>query len=429
MNRSNDAHVPTVAIIGAGSRGLDSYGGYLEKHPGEGRVVAVAEPRDFHREEAARRHGIAPENRFRDWRELLAKPRLADAVIIATTDRLHMEPCVAAAGAGYHILLEKPMASTVQECEIITEAALKAGVMLNVCHVLRYAPFYARIKRILEDRILGDLVSIQHFEGIAWWHFAHSFVRGNFGNEERSSFSLLQKCCHDIDILRWWIDRPCLQVSSSGALHHFRAENAPEGSTERCLDCRLADGDCPYSAKTFYFGRLREQKLGWPLNVVVAHPDEASLEAALRTGPYGRCVYRCDNDVVDNQIVNFDFAGGVTASMTMTAFAPHGRKVRIMGTHGYLEGDEQMIRILDFRTDTWTEEDVNKSVTDLSGGHGGGDQAMMRAFLQALATGDRSRIQTGPEVSLESHRMVFAAEQSRRSGQTIVLNQTPRPHS
>ncbi|MCF7837210.1 MAG: Gfo/Idh/MocA family oxidoreductase [Candidatus Marinimicrobia bacterium] len=413
--------VPTVAIIGAGSRGLHCYGGYLERHPEAGRVVAVADPRAFYREEAARRHGIPAANQFADWRELLARPRLADAVIIATTDRLHYEPALAAAAQGYHILLEKPMAPTPEECAAITRAAQEAGIVLMVCHVLRYASFYNRIREILEAGTLGDLVSIQHLEGIAWWHFAHSFVRGNFGNESRSSFSLLAKCCHDIDLLRWWADRPCRRVSSFGSLHHFRADQAPAGSTARCLDCPLADGACPYSAKAFYFGRLRQQNLGWPLNMVVENPDEDRLTAALRTGPYGRCVYRCDNDVVDNQVVNFEFAGGVSASLTMSAFTPHGRRVKIMGAQGYLEGDEQTLRVLDFKRDAWTEEDVNKLGTDLSGGHGGGDQRMMAAFMQVLATGDRSLLRTGPEVSLESHRMVFAAEQSRLEGRTVTL--------
>jgi len=421
MNRGNNVHPPTVAIIGAGSRGMHCYGAYLEQHPEMGRVVAVADPRGFYREETARRHGIAPENQFADWREMLARPRLADAVIIATTDRLHTEPAVAAAARGYHILLEKPMAPTLEECERIALATKEAGVLLVVCHVLRYAPFYTRVREILDSGRLGGLVSIQHFEGVGWWHFAHSFVRGNFGNEARSSFSLLAKCCHDVDILRWWADRPCLQVSSFGGLNHFRPEFAPEGSTERCLDCPLADDRCPYSAKAFYFGRLREGRREWPLNMVVENAEEATLTEALRVGPYGRCVYRCDNDVADTQTVNFEFAGGLTASMTMSAFAPVGRKVRIMGTQGYLEGDEQTLRILDFTTGAWTEEDVNKLGVDLTGGHGGGDQVMMHNFLAALAGGSGADLGTGADVSLESHRMVFAAEQSRREGRTIKI--------
>ncbi|MDZ4200396.1 MAG: Gfo/Idh/MocA family oxidoreductase, partial [Kiritimatiellia bacterium] len=306
--------IPTVAILGAGSRGA-GYARYLENNPERGRVVAVAEPRAFFRERMARQHGIAPALQFEHWEDLLNLPKQADAVIIATTDRMHTQPALAAAARGYHILLEKPMAPTVEECDLITDTARKAGIFLMVCHVLRYAPFFTKIKQILDSGALGDLCSIQHFEGIAWWHFAHSFVRGNFGNEARSSFVLLAKCCHDLDLLRWWADRSCERISSFGALKHFRRDKAPVNSTERCMDCPLADRDCPYSAKAFYFKRLKGD-FGWPLAMVVERPDAAELETALKTGPYGKCVYRCDNDVMDTQTVECEFQGGLTASMT-----------------------------------------------------------------------------------------------------------------
>lgn len=408
-------------MIGAGSRGIHCYGSYMEKNRDKGRVVAVAEPRSFQREEMSRRHEIPKQNQFSDWRELLDGPRLADAVIISTTDRLHLEPVLAAAEKGYHILLEKPMAPTLQECIQIVQAVNEAGVSLVVCHVLRYASFYSKIKEILDSGLLGELCSIQHLEGVAWWHFAHSFVRGNFGNESRSSFVLLAKCCHDVDILRWWAGKQCLSVSSFGSVKHFRPEGAPPNAALRCMDCELADTGCPYSAKKYYFERLRSPQFVWPLNMVIDHPDEAALEEALRTGPYGRCVYHCDNDVVDSQVVNFEFEGGVTASMTMSAFTPSGRKVRLMGSRGYLEGDEHAIRILDYESDSWTEFDVNKLASDLTGGHGGGDQRMMDAFLDMLAGKGENRITTGADVSLESHMMVFAAEKARREGRVVQM--------
>ncbi len=421
MNDPQSTTIPTLAIIGAGSRGIDCYGGYLEKNPGQGRVVAVAEPRDFQRGEMSRRHGISVENQFTDWRDLLAGPRLADAVIIATTERFHTEPALAAAAKGYHILLEKPMAPTVDECQAIVKGVKDAGVLLAVCHVLRYAAFYTKVKEILDSGVLGDLCSIQHFEGVAWWHFAHSFVRGNFGNEARSSFILLAKCCHDVDILRWWADRPCLRVSSFASLKHFRPESAPPNAARRCMGCELADEGCAYSAKKYYFNRLSDPKFVWPLKMVVKRPDAAELEQALRTGPYGRCVYHCDNDVADTQVVNLEFADGVLATMTMSAFTPSGRKVRIMGSRGYLEGDEHTIKVLDFETETWTRIEANTMVTDLTGGHGGGDQRMMNAFLGALAGQEKDLISTGPDVSLESHLMAFAAEKSRREGRVVSM--------
>ncbi len=415
--------IPTLAMIGAGSRGIDCYGKYLEANPEKGRIIAVAEPRDFQRAELSRRHGIPPENQFKDWREMLSLPRIADAVIIATTERLHTEPATAAAAAGYHILLEKPMASTIEECQTIVKAVRDAGVLFAVCHVLRYASFYQKIKEIIDSGDLGEVCSIQHFEGVSWWHFAHSFVRGNFGNEGRSSFVLLAKCCHDVDILRWWIGKHCESVSSFGTLKHFRKEAAPPNAALRCMDCELADAGCAYSAKKYYFDRLNHAPFQWPLKMVIERPDAAELEEALRTGPYGRCVYHCDNDVVDTQVVNFAFADGVTASMTMSAFSPPGRKIRIMGTRGYLEGDEHAIRVLGYESGIWTEIAANQLMTDLTGGHGGGDQRMMQAFLGALAGESHDGITTGPDVSLESHLMVFAAELARRENRVVSMSE------
>jgi len=413
----------TIAVVGAGSRGLNCYGQYIHEHPDQAKVVAVAEPREFYRTEAARRFQIPPENVFADWKDLLARPKLADAVIIATSDRLHTAPAIKAAERGYAILLEKPMAPTAEECVEIVRAAKAHGVLLAVCHVLRYAPFYAKIKQLIDTGELGEICTIQHLEGVAWWHFAHSFVRGIFATEADASFMLLAKCCHDLDMLNWLIDGRCLTVSSFGHLKHFRRECKPPHAADRCMDCALADDRCPYSAKKFYFDRLHNDMHRWPLNVVIQEMTDQALEKALREGPYGRCVYQCDNDVMDTQIVNLEFEGNVSASFTVSAFTPHGRKIRVMGTKGYLEGQEQAIRMLDFQTEQWTEYDANQLATDITGGHGGGDQALMNAFINAVGAGDPEAIKTGPDVTLESHLIVFAAETARRENRTVHLSE------
>lgn len=413
----------TIAIIGLGSRGFNVFGEYVRQHPEEAQVVAVAEPREYYRAEAIRRHGLRPENVFSRWEDLLAGPRRADAVVIATTDRLHTAPAVLAAEKGYHILLEKPMAPTPEECIRIVRAAQSKGILLAVCHVLRYAPYYEKIKELLDVGAVGDVCTVQHLEGVAWWHQAHSFVRGNFGNEARSSFMLLAKSCHDVDVLRWWIGKRCRSVSSFGHLKHFRKECAPPEAAERCLDCPLADAGCAYSAKKFYFDRLQKEYHGWPLNMVVTEFTEAALTEALRTGPYGRCVYHCDNDVVDSQVVIMEFDDRITADFTMSAFSPHGRRTRIMGSKGYLEGQENVIRVLDFNSEQWTEYDVNKLATDMTGGHGGGDQRLMAAFIKAVGSGNADLIKTGPDVTLESHLIVFAAEKSRRERRIVDLDE------
>jgi len=413
----------TLAVIGAGSRGLTVFAEYARTHPGEAKVVAVAEPREFQRNQAAQLHNIPPAGIFARWEDLLARPRIADAIVIATTDRLHTAPAIQAADKGYHILLEKPMAPTPAECIHIVEAAKRNGIIFAVCHVLRYAPFYEKIKEIIDSGALGDICSIQHMEGVAWWHQAHSFVRGNFGNEARSSFMLLAKSCHDVDVLRWWIGKRCLSVSSFGSLKHFRKECKPAQAAYRCMDCPLADSKCPYSAKKFYFTKLRDGQHGWPLNMVITEFTEPALEKALREGPYGICVYQNDNDVVDHQVVIMEFEDQVTVDFTMAAFTPHGRRTRIMGSMGYLEGEEQTSRVLDFNTEQWTEYDVNKLATDITGGHGGGDQRLMQAFVKAIQTGDHTFIKTGPDVTLDSHLIVFAAEKARRENRVVRMDE------
>jgi len=412
-----------LAIIGAGSRGLTVFGNYIQKIPDQATVVAVAEPREFYRNEAVRQHAIQPEHVFLSWEQLLDRPRLADAIILTTMDRLHTAPAVQAASTGYHILLEKPMAPTPGECIEIVEAARRNGILLAVCHELRYAPYYEKIKQLIDSGTLGDVCTIEHLEGVAWWHQAHSYVRGSFGNESRSSFMLLAKSCHDIDIICWWMGKRCLRVASFGDLKHFRKENQPPQATSRCLECSLADDKCPYSAKRFYFDQLQSGIHGWPLAVVINEYTEVALKKALREGPYGRCVYECDNDVVDHQVVIMEFEGRTSANFTMTAFAPHGRHTRIMGSRGYLEGDEKVIKVLDFNTQQWSEYDVNQLATDITGGHGGGDQRLMQAFIDAIRFGNPDYIRTNPEVTLESHLIVFAAEQSRREKRMIDMEQ------
>ena len=410
-----------VAIIGTGARGLYSYGEFIRKNPEKAEVVAVAEPREYFRNEMVCRHNIRPENVFTDWKQLLDAPKVADVVIIASTDRLHTEPAILAAEKGYHILLEKPMAPTASECIEIINAVQKKGVIFAVCHVLRYAPFFKTIKDIIESGKIGELCSIQHMEGVGWWHFPHSFVRGNFGNEEKSSFILLAKCCHDIDLLRWWVDKPCIKVSSFGHLKHFRKENHPKNAADKCIDCALADNSCPYSAKKFYFEKLHMGLHQWPLDMVINEMTEDALNKALKNGPYGKCAYLCDNDVMDTQIVNMDFENDILVSMIVSAFTPIGRRIRVMGTKGYLEGDEETIRTLDFQSGKWSEIQANTLAVDITGGHGGGDGCMMDAFLNAVRNNDRSLITTGPEVSLESHLIAFAAEKARKENRIVSL--------
>jgi predicted dehydrogenase len=407
----------TIAVLGAGSRGR-TLASYAESHPERVRVVAVADPDAQRRDALADLHGVPAGQRYADWRDLAEEPRLADAVLVATPDREHLEPGRLFAGRGYDVLMEKPMAPTEAECVELVEAIEASGVLFGVCHVLRYTPYTTALVEVVRSGRLGALVGVEHLEPVGWWHFAHSYVRGNWRRADRSGPSLLTKSCHDLDWLRHVVDRPAVRVWSAGGLHHFTAAARPDGAADRCLDCAV-EPDCPYSAVRLYLGCLGDpERERWPLSVVTAEPTEAAVRRALRDGPYGRCVYACDNDVADHQVVGIEFADGITATLTMSAFTPMGRRrTRIMGTRGFLDGDGHQFTVTDFttgRAETITPEAGERPRT--GGGHGGGDYGVMAAFVAAVAARDEALIRSGPRESLESHRMAFAAERSRDSG-------------
>ncbi|MBE3010651.1 Gfo/Idh/MocA family oxidoreductase [Microbispora sp. NEAU-D428] len=416
----------TLAIVGAGARGA-AYA-RIAAAEGTATVVAVADPDPERRLALAAEFAIPPARVFADWTELAACPRLADAVIIATPDRLHADPACALADRGYALLLEKPMAPTEEEAERIVAAAVRNDVLLAVCHVLRYTPYSRRLKEIVDSGRIGDIVSVEHLEPVGWWHQAHSYVRGQWAVEAESSSMLLAKSCHDIDWLGHIIGRPATRVSSFGGLYHFRPENKPAGAAHRCVDCPV-ERSCVYSAVRIY-----ERFLGhpvyeqWPLGVLTHEVSPEGLREALRHGPYGTCVYSGRNDVVDHQVVNLEYAGGVTASFTMTAFsALDFRKTRLFGTLGSIDGDGRRLVVHDFLTDTIETIDLDpQGDASAADGHGGADTELIRAFLAAVATGDHSLVTSGPEESISSHRIVWAAEHARHTGAVVEIRPTSR---
>lgn len=410
----------TIALVGAGLRGTRY--AQLAAATGRARVVAVAEPTAVRRERVAAEHGVAPGLVFTDWQALASRPRLADAVVIATQDHMHTEPAVRFAALGYHLLLEKPMAPSEPEAVRIAEAAQAAGVMLAVCHVLRYTPYTKKIKELIGAGRIGAVMNIQHLEPVGWWHFAHSYVRGNWRREADSSSMLLAKACHDADWLSYVVDRPVARVSSFGGLTHFHPAHRPDGATDRCLSCPV-EASCPYSAPRLYLGCLGDPaREVWPLGAVTDQATEESVLAALRDGPYGRCVYACDNDVADQQIVNIEYEGGVTAGLTVVAFSALGhRKTRIFGTRGSIECDGRTIAVCDFVTGHCEQIEVAALGASAADGHGGGDEGIVSAFVDALVQGDPTRILSSARDSLASHRVVWAAERSRTTGRTITL--------
>lgn len=405
----------TVALVGAGNRG-QAYLAWAHANPGRARLVAVADPRAYRREVVAA--GDPDVAHYADWRDLAARGRVADMVIISTQDRDHAEPAEAFAALGYAVLLEKPIAPTEADCRRIVAAVERAGVLFGVCHVLRYTPYTDLVKEVVDSGVLGRLVDVQHLEPVGWWHMAHSYVRGPWRREDQSAPMLLAKSCHDLDWMRYVTGLRIESVSSFGSLTELRPENRPAGAAHRCLDCGL-EPTCPYSAPRLYLGTLRADGPVWPVTVLTSRADEAGVVEALRDGPYGRCVWDCDNDVVDHQVVSMRLEGGAAATFTMTAFSQQThRQTRIFGSHGSLEGDGERVRVLDFRTNTVRVlEAGGLPGSNAADGHGGGDGGLMDAFTAAVATGDRTWVRSGPAESLESHLAVFAAESARRTGE------------
>jgi predicted dehydrogenase len=233
---------------------------------------------------------------------------------------------------------------------------------------------------------------------------------------------LLAKACHDLDWIRYVVGDRFAEVASFGQLSHFRPEARPAGAADRCLDCGV-EADCPYSAVRIYLGRVAVGYTGWPVDVLTTDLTEAGVRKALREGPYGRCVYACDNDVVDHQTVAMRFAGGATAGFTMTGFTRgRDRETRLFGTRGELHGDGNRLELFDFLTERRETIAVDlPSDGSIASGHGGGDDRLMHAFVAAVAARDPAPIRSGPAESLETHLAVFAAERARREGRVVAV--------
>jgi predicted dehydrogenase len=414
-----------IALVGAGIRGAEIYGELIRRHPIGARVVAIADTDPGCVERAAARQG-RPVETFSSGAALLERPRLADAVIISTPDRTHADLAVRAIARGYHLLLEKPIAPTRDEVLAVADAAARAPeVTVTIAHVLRYTEFFRSLKRLLVEGRIGRLVGITHIENVAFWHFAHSFVRGNWRRADEASPLILAKACHDLDLVRWFADAPARAVGSMGRLVWFRSENAPTGSTARCTDGCAVEPACPYSAVRFYTER-HAGSTSWPVSALGADCSPEGVLAALREGPYGRCVYRCDNDVVDHQVATIEFASGAMATVVVAAHtALNTRTVKLTGSHGELRGhmEKNEIEVHDFASG----EVETIQLAQRAGAHSGGDEGLMDDFLDRLARARAGQAvpaaATSLAESIESHLLAFAAERARHQGSVVRMEE------
>ena len=452
-----------AVLIGAASRGRDTYGEYALVHPDQMRFVAVAEPHPVRRARFAEAHRISPDRQFETWQDLIGMGQLAAATVIATQDGMHACPTIAALCAGYDVLLEKPMANTLADCVRLVRVAEETGRLLQISHGLRYAPFFSTVHGLLKDGQVGQVIAVEQRENVSYWHMAHSYVRGNWRIRALAGPMILTKCCHDLDLLYWFLG-PCDQLSSTGRLLHDRPENAPPGAPARCTDGCPHAGACPWYAPRLYLDlapllhvargsqyllervgamlaldypmltRALRRLLppvdalldyrGWPISVLSEDTSAQARWQALEQGPYGRCVYHCDNDVVDHQTVSMAFASGASAVLVMHGHShEEGRTLRIDGSRATLLGrytlNRQEIELHDHRTARVQRIRIPQSVRHATG-HGGGDAGLIAAFVAAIRT--RAPSPTTARASLESHLMAFAADEARLDASVIDMD-------
>lgn len=413
----------SVIVIGAGNRG-DRYAELMHALPEKYEIVGMADPQEARRVHFQKAYGVPAENCYAGWKEILSQPKMADVALISTVDNMHYHPALKAIEQGYDLLLEKPVAPTAQECVDIYNAARNKGVRVLVCHVLRYTSFFGRIKELLMEGTIGEVLSIDQVEGIGNVHFSHSYVRGNWHTIKTSAPMLLAKSCHDLDIIQWLLDKPCKRVSSFGSLTYFTPANAPKGAPVRCSDgtCPAYD-TCPYNCIKHYVDFKTNPRREIITKGIAKNytPTDEEVMLALQTTDYGLCVYHANNDVLDHQVVSMEFEGGATANLTVNAFNKGGRYIRLYGTKGeiYAHMRDKEIQVYDFETRQTTMLPVMKVDETINGGHGGGDSGIIREMYEYFSGDYRGFRAADLDVSVRNHMIGFAAEDARHS-RTVV---------
>lgn len=419
----------TAVIVGGGHRSV-IYADYALKHPEALKIVGIADPNPGRREMCRSRYGFPAENCFENADALAKRGKIADAVINGTMDHQHFETSVPLLELGYDMLLEKPFAVSKEEMDALMDVIKKHGNRVMICHVLRYAPFYRSIKEKLANGEIGDIINIQMAEHVSYHHLSTSYVRGKWANSDICKTSmLLAKSCHDVDLMMWLM-QPTLPtaVSSVGGIFQFKPENAPKNAGTRCtVDCPLVDS-CRYSSKNLYLMHPnRWECYAWAdLENKKDATDEDRIASFNNGNPYNRCIYKCDNNVVDHQSVLINFASGATGTFNMVGgTAKSMRKIHVVGTLGEIYGVLDDNKYTLSRISALAESGFEDETVDLSGanteGHGGGDDALTADFINYLKTGKQSISCTAIENSVAGHLTVFLADRSREAGGKLQL--------
>ena len=408
--------VKTLAVYGCGARGR-LYAGIAAAAPEKFRLVAACDPVAARTARVRELSGNSGFTEYADEAAFFAAGRLADALIIATPDHLHHGPMVRALELGYDILLEKSIAATLDDVLDLEARAAKSGSRVMVCHVLRYSPFFTAMRDLLASGEIGEVVNFEASEGVEPWHMAHSFVRGHWARPQDTLPMIVIKSCHDTDVLTWLVGSPCEAVSACGALTLFTERRAPAGAPARCGDgCPVGD-TCFYNASK-YEGAEGAHRLG----MVYDSPDRspAAVREWLKSSPWGRCVYRCDNTAQDHLTLSLRFAGGVTGVFSLTAF-DSGRHYAFFGTKGVLRAGPFWRKTAgsDILVQPHGGGEPRRVCVDTPDSGHGGNAPLVHAFHDELC--GRGDGRTRLAVSVHSHVMAFAAEKSRATGRTVEI--------
>ncbi len=406
----------SIVAIGVGNR-MRKYLTYVEQHPERARLVAVVEPDEIRRKAVAEKFEVPEDHCFNTYDDFFASDIDVEAAFICTPENDHYRPCMQALDRGCHVLLEKPAAQTPEHLDAISKKAREVGKEVCICHVLRYHPCFIKVKELIASGKYGRIISITHTEDVGLDRMCHSYVRGTMNSEKGNNPMLLAKCCHDIDFLLWLSEAKCVSVSSYGSLLWFRSENAPEGSASRCVHCDIEE-KCPYSAVDLYWWR-RE----WISNFDI--PEGKTLDDVLRKelkeGNFGRCVYHCDNDVVDNQVVTMRMDDGSLITLHMDIFTQRdGRTTDIKMTGGEIFSDGKHIRATHFASrecSTFEYSSLNSNPF-----HGGADLRLVEQFLNAVRGEGKVKASTTIDEAIRVHQICLEADESRRSGEMRKLN-------
>ncbi len=404
-----------VCVIGAGIRGFN-LARQLSTSDIPAKIIGVAEPNPNKKQLFANEFNLDDKYSFNDWQELVNSHIPCDAAIIATLDNQHTEPALAALDNGWHVLLEKPLSDHYEGCCQIVAKQKETGQVLSVCHSLRYMDAFVKVKNLIDNKVIGEIVHIEHMEGIGHFRFAHNYVRGRWAVKENNTFLLLHKCCHDIDYIYWLMNTRCERVSSFGSLKYFTTENAMQKNVSRCIDCDLKES-CQYSALRIYVdGKLDE----WPARDICEQHTKDAHYKAVSNGPYGKCVWAGTNDVVDHQVVMMEFKNGATATSTLTGYsATNGRRLRIQGTLGELLYDEAQRTILISKFFEEKSEIISIPENNL---YHPEDRDIVNNWLLSISSSE-PQIAVDAQEAMKSHAIVFAAEKSRLEKRTIEMSE------